>query len=61
VVLTPVAVAGRDPQELRARLEDALAAPRAALELRRVIERLGAEILRELRGGETAGRWGAGT
>jgi F0F1-type ATP synthase epsilon subunit len=61
VVLTPVAVSGRDPQEVRARLEDALAVPRADLELRRVIERLEAGILRELRGGERSGRWETGT
>lgn len=61
VVLTPVAVCGRDPQEVRSRLADALAAPRADLELRLAIERLETGILRELRGGERIGRREAGT
>ena len=57
ILLTPVAVVGRDAQEVRARLREALAAPRADLELRRVIERLETGILRELRRGErTEGR-----
>jgi len=61
VVLTPVAVCGRDPEEVRARLTDALAAPSADLELRRAIERLETGILRELRGGEGIGRREGGT
>jgi len=61
VLLTPVAVSGRDPQEVRSRLADALAVPRVDLEVRRVIERLEAGILRELRGGERAEPRKAGT
>lgn len=52
VVLTPIAVVGDSAQEVRSRLQQALAAPRADLELRRAIERLETGILRELRGGE---------
>ena len=52
IVLTPVAVVGHDAQEVRRRLEDVLAAPRADLELRRAIERLETGILHELRKGE---------
>lgn len=60
IVLTPVAVVGSDPLEVRTRLEEALAAPRADLELRRAIERLETGILRELRRGERTERRGAG-
>jgi F0F1-type ATP synthase epsilon subunit len=52
IVLTPVAVVGRDARSVRRRLEEALAVPRADLELRRAIERLETGILRELRVGE---------
>ena len=52
ILLTPVAVVGDDAQAVRRRLEEALEAPRADLELRRAIERLETGILRELRKGE---------
>jgi F0F1-type ATP synthase epsilon subunit len=52
IVLTPVAVVGRDAPSVRKRLEEALAVPRADLELRRAIERLETGILRQLRRGE---------
>jgi F0F1-type ATP synthase epsilon subunit len=55
VVLTPVGVAGRDPDGVRAGLEAALREPRADLALRGAIERLQTGILRELRDGEPAG------
>lgn len=55
ILITPVAVVGSDAQEVRTRLEAALAAPRADLELRRAIGRLETGILRELRQGEGAG------
>jgi F0F1-type ATP synthase epsilon subunit len=55
VVLTPVAVCGRDPQEVQSRLAETLAAPRADLELRRAIDRFETGILCELRGGERIG------
>lgn len=49
VLLTPVAVAGGDARTVRAELDEALAAPRAELELRRAIERLETGMLRGLR------------
>ncbi len=52
VVLTPIAVAGDDAEAVRARLAEALEAPRADAELRRAIERLETGILRDLRKGE---------
>lgn len=51
-LLTPLAVVGADAEDVRARLEEALASPRADLELRRAIERLETGILRQLRKGE---------
>lgn len=55
ILLTPLAVVGRDAREVRRRLEEALEAPRADLELRRAIERLETGMLRELRKGGGAG------
>jgi F0F1-type ATP synthase epsilon subunit len=55
ILLTPLAVVGDDAQAVRERLEEALAAPRAELELRQAIERLESGILRELRKGEKPG------
>jgi F0F1-type ATP synthase epsilon subunit len=55
ILLTPVAVAGSDAREVQTRLEEALTAPSADLELRRAIERLETGILRELRKGEGPG------
>jgi F0F1-type ATP synthase epsilon subunit len=52
VVITPVAVAGRDAHAVRERLEEAMTTPRAELELRLAIERLETGILRELRADE---------
>lgn len=56
ILLTPVAVVGRDARAVRSELEEALAVPGTELELRRVIERLETGILRELRKGEGATR-----
>lgn len=57
IVLTPLAVVGRDAREVRTRLAEALGAPRADVELRRAIEKLETGILRDLRkGGEPEAR-----
>jgi len=61
VLLTPVAVVGRDAQQVQDRLDRALAVPSAELELRRTIEKLEAGILRELRGGAAAESGRAGS
>jgi F0F1-type ATP synthase epsilon subunit len=55
VLLTPVAVAGSEARAVRAQLDEALATPRAELELRRAIERLETGMLRELRRAKTTG------
>jgi len=48
-LLSPIAAAGDEAQSVRTRLEEGLAAPGAAGDLRRAIERLEAGLLRELR------------
>jgi F0F1-type ATP synthase epsilon subunit len=55
VLLTPVAVVGRDAAEVGTRLTEALGRPGADVELRRAIERLQTGILRELREGAGPG------
>lgn len=49
VLLTPLAVAGRSAEAVRAGLEEALGASSADIELRAVLQRLETGILRELR------------
>lgn len=51
VLLTPLAVTGEGAESVRAELEQALATPRAAFELRAVLQRLETGILQELRRG----------
>jgi F0F1-type ATP synthase epsilon subunit len=51
LLLTPLAVVGESEQDVRARLEEAMAEPTADAELRRAIERLEHGILQELRRG----------
>jgi hypothetical protein len=60
VLLTPLAVCGEAPESVRAELETALAAPRAAFELRAVLQRLETGILQELRRSTSEGAVGPG-
>ncbi len=49
ILLTPLAVVGESAESVRAELEQALASPRADVELRAVLQRFEAGILHELR------------
>jgi F0F1-type ATP synthase epsilon subunit len=58
VLLTPLAVFGESAEAVRAELEEALARPRADLELRAILQRLETGILQELRRERSAPREG---